>query len=623
EEHGTVASGIVESMFAEDLAIFPASRSEVIQNEDQLHQVEQADETETETVIVTAGDAEGFEMIARDQGSSDTETEDSESRKGTDDAEKAIESVDECAEVQQEKPNTEGALSENPASSLVEPTSQATTESEPACATRRSNEDAKPDSRRESPILHVPSSSSGAVLNHEETEDDGHGPIDVDKEIHQSIPLSIVSTLIYGSNVWNVGVVFEIWARFYGVGGNSIRSSTYLDPHPPPCNMTQELASANEATKPVSASEYTPNRYFFLQPVIFQVDNELFQIPDTLFPASETFKKLYPAILEGNTPVVLRDCTKRQFEAFLIIVLQPHSHMFNGKHPCNYPPLLEFLLPAFELAKKWGFHQLALDIGHQAGLLMSSPVQKVAVGHRYAVLPWYRSGLEELVTSDDDITLEDAGEIGFPLALRLYHARARYARSMRDRRDEEHGTVASGIVESMFAEDLAIFPASRSEVIESEDQPHQVGQTDETDTETVMVTPGDDESFEMVAQQEHTDNEAIPEDQMPTPTACPAAQVSEPANEVQTKDDAKTNLPLPTGPLNVATAQSSSLDTSDSTTNVSTQPQSVPASPKVTNEVTRELLRAVIDQTGAQKAMWREETMHEMLSEQCPGDHWE
>uniref|UniRef100_A0A0W0FWK6 Uncharacterized protein n=1 Tax=Moniliophthora roreri TaxID=221103 RepID=A0A0W0FWK6_MONRR len=254
---------------------------------------------------------------------------------------------------------------------------------------------------------------------------------------------------------------------------------------------------------------------------------------------------------------------------------------------------------------------------------MSSPVQKVAVGHRYAVLPWYRSGLEELVTSDDDITLEDAGEIGFPLALRLYHARARYARSMRDRRDEEHGTVASGIVESMFAEDLAIFPASRSEVIESEDQPHQVGQTDETDTETVMVTPGDDESFEMVAQQEHTDNEAIPEDQMPTPTACPAAQVSEPANEVQTKDDAKTNLPLPTGPLNVATAQSSSLDTSDSTTNVSTQPQSVPASPKVTNEVTRELLRAVIDQTGAQKAMWREETMHEMLSEQCPGDHWE
>uniref|UniRef100_A0A0W0FWW5 Uncharacterized protein n=1 Tax=Moniliophthora roreri TaxID=221103 RepID=A0A0W0FWW5_MONRR len=173
--------------------------------------------------------------------------------------------------------------------------------------------------------------------------------------------------------------------------------------------------------------------------------------------------------------------------------------MFNGKHPCNYPPLLEFLLPAFELAKKWGFQQLAMDIGHQAGLLMSSPVQKVAVGHRYAVLPWYRSGLEELVTSDDDITLEDAGEIGFPLALRLYHARARYGRSMRDRRHEEHGTVASGIVESMFAEDLAIFPASRSEVIQNEDQLHQVEQADETETETVIVTAGDAEGFEMIA----------------------------------------------------------------------------------------------------------------------------
>ncbi|ESK92113.1 hypothetical protein Moror_10285 [Moniliophthora roreri MCA 2997] len=391
--------------------------------------------------------------------------------------------------------------------------------------------------------------------------------------------------------------------------------------------MTQELASANEATKPVSTTGCTPNQYFFLQPVIFQVDDELFQIPDTLFPASETFKKLYPAILEGNTPVVLRDCTKRQFEAFLIIVLQPHSHMFNGKHPCNYPPLLEFLLPAFELAKKWGFHQLALDIGHQAGLLMSSPVQKVAVGHRYAVLPWYRSGLEELVTSDDDITLEDAGEIGFPLALRLYHARAKYARGMRDRRYEDHGTVASEIVESMFAEDLAIFPASRSEVIESEGQPCQAEQTDETDTETVMVTaPAEEEDFEVVSQSQEQPAAGI----IPSSESEGAHDAKEPNNSVQQEQpnegtilsEGHSGNPLaeppcsssaqtvtntePTG-TNEETKPDSKSETytteaqssSSAVINVATHPEIDVHGSSGTNERNRQIIRAFINSGGA------------------------
>ncbi|EEB95303.1 hypothetical protein MPER_05743 [Moniliophthora perniciosa FA553] len=298
-------------------------------------------------------------------------------------------------------------------------------------------------------------------------------------------------------------------------------------------------ALASKATKPT---------------VVFQVEDELFQIPDTVFPASEIFREMYPVILEGKEPVILRDCTKMQFEAFLTVILQPHSHMFNSKHPCNYSLLLETLLPAFELAKKWGFHQLAEDIGDQAGPLMSSPVQRIAVGHRYNVLPWYRSGLEDLVASDDDITLEDADDIGFPLALRLYHARARYARNIRDRTLDDKGVVASEIVGDMFVEDLAIFLCLFS------------GETNE--------------GFEVITQQERTDTEVIlPEGQTPSHAIALATEGLETASATK---NVETNPSDPTHEHHIA----SNSNGSDASVLI------------ISTDIARDLIRAIIDLTS-------------------------
>ncbi|KAK7053166.1 hypothetical protein VNI00_003785 [Paramarasmius palmivorus] len=285
-----------------------------------------------------------------------------------------------------------------------------------------------------------------------------------------------------------------------------------FDPQPPlPVSMKWYPHGPALATGEPKADTVTcrPNQHFFLQSVTFQVEDELFQIPDAVFPASETFQTVYPTVLDENTPVLLEGCTKAQFEAFLTVILQPCSHLFSAKHPCNHPLSLEVLLPALELATKWEFHDLSHDIAYQAGRLITSPVQMIVLGRQYTVLSWYHPGLKKLVASDDDITLEEAETIGFPFALRVYHARARYARTMRDRLPEEDVAIMDEITKNMFADELSHFDVSPPDdaqmVGEIELEQTEVGQPDETDTETILVAATDDESFTVVTQQGQTD----------------------------------------------------------------------------------------------------------------------
>ncbi|KAI3604670.1 hypothetical protein WG66_008388 [Moniliophthora roreri] len=233
----------------------------------------------------------------------------------------------------------------------------------------------------------------------------------------------------------------------------------------------------------------SPNEYFFLRPVVFQVEDELFQLPEILFPISDTFKVLYPAIgtESGKTSVLrLSDCTKRAFEAFLTVILRPYNTMFpgNGTHPCSKPLQLEVLVPALELAMRWGFHELARELADQAQRLIQTARDKVVLGRRWGVHSWFRAGLEELVMSEDDISMEDAEMMGFPFALRVYHARSRYAREIRNREDLD-GVVAN-VVEAVFEKDLGPEFAS-SRVQDTTVQPP----ARENKTETIIVESED------------------------------------------------------------------------------------------------------------------------------------
>ncbi|ESK92108.1 hypothetical protein Moror_10280 [Moniliophthora roreri MCA 2997] len=184
--------------------------------------------------------------------------------------------------------------------------------------------------------------------------------------------------------------------------------------------------------------------HFYFEPLIFQVDDELFQLPRILFTECKTFADLYPEIRTGSGPVILRDCTKKQFEAFLTAVLEPLYRMLPSDHPCSEPLQLDALLFALDLTKRWGFDQLSEDLSSNV-----SAVKKITLGRDHKIVSWFQSGLEELVLSEDDINLADAEEMGAMFAVRVYHARAKYWRK------SQGGSVnVSEIVEEIFAKEL-------------------------------------------------------------------------------------------------------------------------------------------------------------------------
>ncbi|KAK1226074.1 hypothetical protein PQX77_010939 [Marasmius sp. AFHP31] len=210
------------------------------------------------------------------------------------------------------------------------------------------------------------------------------------------------------------------------------------------------------------------NKNFFLPSATFRVGNQLFQLPKFVFPTSETFDKRYRV---SDHPTVLSDCTPEQFEAFLTVLLQPlasifpNSSLFPYDHPSHQPLKVETILSALDLATKWGFEETREELRDKAKYLINSASQKITLGKRYGLLAWFREGLEELVRSDEDIGLEDAEAIGMAFALRVYHARSRYARLRLAAVGEESAALddrdsLNNAIEQVFANEIESFSVS-------------------------------------------------------------------------------------------------------------------------------------------------------------------
>ncbi|KAG7098464.1 hypothetical protein E1B28_000410 [Marasmius oreades] len=117
----------------------------------------------------------------------------------------------------------------------------------------------------------------------------------------------------------------------------------------------------------------------------------------------------------------------------------------------------ETLLKALLFAKQWGFRAMALDLTQRVNNLMPGSFQRIAYGKLHRVMPWFRSGLEDLVGSEEDISVEDANRIGFVLALKIYHARSRVRSLLADATSsasDQKSTVVTGVVEEMFTDKL-------------------------------------------------------------------------------------------------------------------------------------------------------------------------
>ncbi|KAK1222033.1 hypothetical protein PQX77_015132 [Marasmius sp. AFHP31] len=199
------------------------------------------------------------------------------------------------------------------------------------------------------------------------------------------------------------------------------------------------------------------NRNFFAysQPIVFEVEDELYQLPQFLLPQSEKMLTLYPELKNADegVKIVVSDCPKTFFEAFLTVLLHPISDAFPLDHPCTRPLELDVLIEALSVANKWGMEEMVSSIMEQCRDKFESPIDKLVVGTRLQILPWFRAGLEELVRTDNDIYIEEANAIGTALTLRIYHARARCSRELWSSGAGDPNTaLVPKVVEEMFAE---------------------------------------------------------------------------------------------------------------------------------------------------------------------------
>ncbi|KAK1222034.1 hypothetical protein PQX77_015133 [Marasmius sp. AFHP31] len=182
------------------------------------------------------------------------------------------------------------------------------------------------------------------------------------------------------------------------------------------------------------ASRYNPRFFSQFQPVIFEVEDELYQVPRIFLPHSGTLETLYPWLKQDFDAeianVKLKDCSKFLFEAFLMVVFEPVAHLFPTDHPANNTLTLDNLLDAFAVANGCGFHEMARNLENRVSDKLTTPVEKIVYGQKHRILSWFREGLEKLVESEDDITIAGAKAMGFVLSIRIYHARAKYAREL-------------------------------------------------------------------------------------------------------------------------------------------------------------------------------------------------
>ena len=123
--------------------------------------------------------------------------------------------------------------------------------------------------------------------------------------------------------------------------------------------------------------------------------------------------------------------------------------------------MLNTFVETLSLANEWGMEEMVLNTIKQSRENFEDPIDRLVLGHRLHIIPWFRAGLEELVRSDRDISIEEATLIGMTLTLRIYHARARCSREFWNSGVSESSmSLVSNVVEDMFAETWSCWKSS-------------------------------------------------------------------------------------------------------------------------------------------------------------------
>jgi len=221
--------------------------------------------------------------------------------------------------------------------------------------------------------------------------------------------------------------------------------SSVFDDHPSPAfDFPQEAASNHREETPGPSSNIGPRRVtrFYMEPVVFQIENSLFkvpksgfQVPGTIFeamfalPSSETNDSI-----EGSSdenPIHIHGVEEKKFRAFLTM-------LYPSKAPIDDESRYFILLDALDLATFWEFTQLRKDIIADLSPMIEkrSNLEIIYVAKKYRVAIWLRMAYNKLVQTCATLPMETLVSSKFPLdwetIAKLYQIRDTISREAMD-----------------------------------------------------------------------------------------------------------------------------------------------------------------------------------------------
>lgn len=160
------------------------------------------------------------------------------------------------------------------------------------------------------------------------------------------------------------------------------------------------------------------NEIYYLDPVIFQVEDQLFNVPKYHFVRhSEIFRTMFllpppkGSDSEGSTdraPIQLDGVDKMDFQIFLE-VLYPLETMVDMWAKMTKSKWLSVL----KLATMWVFKEIrALAIDRLTKWPMGE-IEQIVLAKQYNVSQWLLSGYQKLAMRSEMVSLEEAAQIGY------------------------------------------------------------------------------------------------------------------------------------------------------------------------------------------------------------------
>ncbi|KJA28688.1 hypothetical protein HYPSUDRAFT_33024 [Hypholoma sublateritium FD-334 SS-4] len=181
---------------------------------------------------------------------------------------------------------------------------------------------------------------------------------------------------------------------------------------------------------------------FYMEPVVFQVENRLFKVPKNGFQVPGTIFEAMFALpsnetddsIEGSSdenPIHLHGIEEKKFKAFLT-VLYPSKALIDDENRYF------ILLGALDLATFWEFTQLRKDIISDLSPMIEkrSDLEVMYLGKKYRVASWLRMAYTKLVQICAKLPIETLISSQFPLdwetIAKLYQIRDTICREAMD-----------------------------------------------------------------------------------------------------------------------------------------------------------------------------------------------